>query len=279
MRSVAALVLALTLVPVHAVAEGTPKNDILFELDGLWSMQADGSKGKRLTDGTFLEGEASWAPDGRRVVVSRYRTSTRNWDLYVLDGSGSVLRRLTRTAASERNPAWSPNGRWIAFDKGVKGIFRVRPSGGQATRLSKKGVLDVLPAWSPNSSRLVFLSDRRGSGDFDLYVARSDLSGARRIRDLGGEVVRIDWGSAGWIALDYYPRGRRVGVFILRPSGRRFHRVGRRDDTQPVWSPNGRRLLVFHQPQSGFGIWRMNRDGSDRVLLRDEGVALDWVAR
>ena len=129
MRRVLGPALCLTfLLGAPAAADNTPKNDILIELDGIHSMQADGEDQRQLTSGRYLDGEASWSPDGRRIVFTRYRTDTRNWDLYSMSGSGEGIRRLTKTGASERNPAWSPDGRWIAFDRGVKGIFLMRPS-------------------------------------------------------------------------------------------------------------------------------------------------------
>src|SRR5947209_2734191 len=83
--------------------------------DELWTMRADGSRKRRLTENGTADEQPAWSPDGKWIVFSR-RTSQRNADLAVIGSSGGRVRLLTRTTdLDELYPTWSPGGRRIAY--------------------------------------------------------------------------------------------------------------------------------------------------------------------
>ena len=71
-----------------------------------------------------IDYEASWSPDGKKIVL----ISSRHGGLkvHVLDaaggGDGSNMQQLTSGADEDDSPAWSPDGRNIAFVS-VRGAF------------------------------------------------------------------------------------------------------------------------------------------------------------
>ena len=259
-----ALAASATVSPTQAVGS----RGILFENDGVWAMNSMGRNQERVTSGAATYDSASWSPGRLLLVVSRYQAEQRNYDLFVLQPSGEIVKRLTRTAASERDAVWAPGGRWVAFERNGK-VFLIDPDGSRLRRITPRDVTESDPAWAPGGKRLAIVSDRRRSGDPMMFIVDRSGRTEKVVTDLGS-AADIDWSRAGWLAYSY--GGNRSGVLVLRPSGKHRHRVGRRSDSRPVWSPDGDHLLVWNQPS---GVWKMQKDGSGRVKLAD-GMPLDW---
>lgn len=131
---------------------------------GLFSIAADGSGRRVLAPFTPRRDvfNASWSPDGSRIVFEMASGSRRQSDLAVMNADGTGLRRLTRTRSLETNPVWSPDGRLIAFtsDRHVKRgkrerwgpdfeLYVMRASGARLRRLTRNSVPDLVPNWQP----------------------------------------------------------------------------------------------------------------------------------
>jgi len=59
--------------------------------------------------------EASWSPEGLRLIFYRFVRGTSRSDVFVMDANGSNMRRIVRGG---RSPVWSPDGRKIALTRG-----------------------------------------------------------------------------------------------------------------------------------------------------------------
>jgi Tol biopolymer transport system component len=70
---------------------------------GLYIMNPDGSNA-RLISLPFLPGDATWKPDGSRIVVEE---AEGGFDLWSLNPDGTDLVNLTNHPALDRFPAWS----------------------------------------------------------------------------------------------------------------------------------------------------------------------------
>src|SRR5437879_10999009 len=58
----------------------------------IYVMKADGSEPVRLTDSPFLDGQASWSPDGRRIAFVSDRDASsayEHFEIYVMNADGS----------------------------------------------------------------------------------------------------------------------------------------------------------------------------------------------
>ena len=133
---------------------------------GVFLMRSDGSAKRRLLSGPY--GEPDWAPDGRRLVVTRTRRPRR-----IFIWSRGELRALTSGYA----PAWSPAGRLIAFTRDdlpyADSSVYVMGSDGCCIRRLGPG---YAPEWSPDGRRIIFEGN-----DPTIRSTRPNGTGLRRI--------------------------------------------------------------------------------------------------
>ena len=79
-------------------------------------MTAEGTNPVRLTNQPSYDADASWSPDGSKVIFTRYTSEVpRKTSLFLLTVDGKELRRITSVAAEDHCPKWSPDGKKIAF--------------------------------------------------------------------------------------------------------------------------------------------------------------------
>ena len=132
---------------------------------GVYIADVDGSGARRISGAGFAS-VPSWSPDGRRVAFARAEpSSSRVWNLWIVDVDGSNLRRLTRHRLGQAwGGSWFPDGRRIAYSVEDTLVILDLDSG-DARVLSSPlpGRLVRTPAVSPDGSRIVFQMYRDGT--------------------------------------------------------------------------------------------------------------------
>ena len=163
----------------------------------------------RLTTGSDLNMEPTVSPDGEWVAYASDRSGEGNLDIWMQRLSGGEAVRLTRDAADEREPAFSADGSRIAFrsEREGGGIYVMPAHSGGEARLLVRGAHG--PRFSPDGRWLAYST---GPGRFSMDKALGFTATTYLIPTTGGESTRLlpDFESVAW----------------------------------PVWSPDGRRLLV-----------------------------------
>ena len=146
-----------------------PHMDI-FEAD------LDGSNLKRLTTTPGYDAEATYSPDGRRIVF----TSQRDGDLeiYVMMADGQDPRRITHGAGYDGGAFFSRDAKTILYrgDRRSDGEMNlqlriVNADGTNDRAITDNPIFNWCPFWYPSGRCFIFTqADHRGRPNYDLFM-------------------------------------------------------------------------------------------------------------
>ncbi|WP_160328126.1 TolB family protein [Solirubrum puertoriconensis] len=214
-------------------------------------------------ESAFINLNPAWSPDGRQLVFESWRSGAG--ELYTLDADGTNERRVPTGGGNSTHPHWAPDGR-IVFDSDRGGFFTlytVRPDGTDERLLLPRGRDTTAyfarhPAWSPDGRYVAFDSGRDSNGE--IYVARADGSGTRRITALPGNNSHASWAPSGEVIHEGTIDGQ-PGPWAVHPeTGARRRLFARPEPYGYVEvAPDGRRFIygtkgrLFVAPVDGPG--------------------------
>lgn len=232
----------------------------LPETVSLFSMESDGRDVRRLSDTTLLASNASWSPDGRRLVFSANPRDGEISNLYLVNADGTGLRPVLANGADNREPVWSPDGKRIAFTsfrtdsqhvivEAVR-IWVMQADGSNAVPITE----GTTASWSADSRRLVFVREVSDDGiTTGLFLVNSDGSGGvvpltdpRPLADTDGYP---DWSPSGdFIAFTRTRLGSAITAttWVIRPDGSGLRELATTspETYQPSWSPDETEIVV-----------------------------------
>jgi len=253
----------------------------------IWAGNIDGTHQVQLT--TAPSEKSDWSPDGSRVAYD-FVDSNGNVQIATVNATdGNDVVQLTTAPGFHGEPNYSPTGTRIAFDSDMgnhpagEGIYVMNANdGGNVVRVTTNstGGFDGTPKWSPDGSRIAFVRYVPSQVDPSvlltaLYVINADGSGLAKVSDFALNPQDPDWSPDGkWIAFDareYTPLGDGSQIWLAHPNGTGLHAISslaRKSNLfGPVFSPNGKLILLYGFVASRSGIWTMGTDGSDLKLL------------
>lgn len=166
---------------------------------------------KNLTKNAAYDAEASFSPDGTRIVFTSYRDDD-DGDIYVMNSDGTGITRLTDDPAFDADANFSPDGTKIVFRSGRNidpATNEPDPSevyvmdavdsdndgeGDNMTNISNYPTdNDGFPAFSPDGTKIVFRSFR--DGDYEVFVVNAnDGSGLVQLTNNDDSDNTPDWG-------------------------------------------------------------------------------------
>jgi len=182
----------------HLACEGFGSSDPT--LNGVYAIDAtDGQDLTRITSNAGGDDEpGDYSPDGSRVVFLRtdpHRPERRGQALFVADADGSdTPHRITPWGLSEETGSWSPDGDTILF-AGAGILYTASVDEGTIERigLGRSGFA-FDPVWSPDGKKIAFALYRRAASQSDIWIARADGHGMRRITHTRRWEHFPDWG-------------------------------------------------------------------------------------
>jgi Tol biopolymer transport system component len=139
----------------------------------------------------------------------------------------------------------------------------MNPDGSGQVRLTSDPASDRYPNWSPDSSAIAFRSNRTPSISFDIWKIRADGSGAVRIT-----ADSALWGASLETDPAWSPDGRKI-AFVSDRDGNREIYVGNADGSSPHRLTDNPAIDQFPawSPDSSKLAFGTNRDGNDEIYV------------
>jgi TolB protein len=280
------------------LAQSTP---IVFRSDrdeegvtDLYLMALDGSGVRRVTEGgVFFLPE--WSPKGDQIAFRRNSTGDNaEVGLVAPDGSSPVLLTQGEAAAAWYLPVhWSLDGQQLSFaslSNGPMDLWVMPSTGGARERLlgNLEGHFNV-GVWSwPDGSKIAYL-DQVGSSNKDLWVVSagdaSDPVNLTQGRVFAPEYPQWspDGSKLAISAFALLPDGSIEGftsdhsesftgphkdVFVIDVATQALTRVTNQpgEDDTPVWSPDGKSLLISSDRDGDADIWLVPLDAPEEAI-------------
>jgi Tol biopolymer transport system component len=108
----------------------------------LFIVDADGKNRRLLLSSPELDQPADWSPDGKRILFTRYASTSSRTSIYIVGADGTGLRRLGSGIAG----SFSPDGSQIVYTTAFLGkLFVMREDGSH--RRAIPGAIGAEPDW------------------------------------------------------------------------------------------------------------------------------------
>ena len=181
----------------------------------IYSMNADGTNARRLTNNAASDGQPSRSPDGRRVAFTSNRDG--NFEIYTINADGSgTPQRLTNDggpadeAPRDTNPVFSPDGQkivWQSTRGGVPRLYIMDATGANQRPVAFAGATEPSTdgSWNPDSTRLLgFVLTPNNSSTNDLSLITPAIS------DTGAATAQLLRAGTTAAHPRYSPNGERI---------------------------------------------------------------------
>jgi len=122
----------------------------------IWSMNADGSNQKQLTDDPQADVNPVVSPDGRYVVFQSLRAG--NWNIWRMQSDGNNLKQLT-SGDNDVDPDVTPDGQWVIYcakENANTTIWKMPIEGGAPVRLAV-ATQATNPSVSPDGKQVAYI--------------------------------------------------------------------------------------------------------------------------
>ena len=226
---------------------------------------ADGSSApKLLIGGDKTENTPRWAPDGKHIAFISNRDG--EMQVYLADADGSGIKQVSRVATGVQPPlVFSPDGETLAFVSDVKQGPDTPPNVHHLTRL----LFRHWDEWRENLRHHVFVVAANGGeardltpGDFDSPPTQAEDAAVSFTPD-GKELVFV----SNREGIDKEAWTTNNDVWSVPVSGGTAKKLTPNPaaDAQPVFTPDGKWMIVRAQRRPGFESDRWYLDVYDRT--------------
>ena len=195
----------------------------------------DHSSLAQVTTSSGLDRDPSLSPDGSLLAYSSDQNGS--FEIYVKSlAPGGREMQLTSDGGQNFQPAWSPDGKLIAYYSQKRGgIWLIPVLGGTAHLLADFG---ARPAWSPDGTKIAFQSVEQVDLGQNVLADALPSSTLWIVAAQGGAPVQLTRGG--------------------HPSG---------GHCDPVWSPDGKKIVFNGAGAKDWGIWSVSAGGGEPQRL------------
>lgn len=224
----------------------------------IWTMNADGSDRKKLTDRKGLNTVPRYSLDGSKIVfVAEY----------------TVIAGADEHAQEQEPEQEQENSHGHQHDYTTYEVMTINTDGTNMTRLTTgatQGAWNSVPTWSPDGSKILFGTNREGNSVTPLlYTMNADGSNPQRF----GFPFSIEGTQPDWSPVTnkiVFARGSAAkGDIWVMDAGSPFPGLTAKKLTDnydnnhsPVWSPDGTQIAFVADSYGDDDIFIMNADGT-----------------
>jgi hypothetical protein len=217
---------------------------IAFLLGASCTCQAD----ETITRGNKLAVDAS--ADGRLLMDLA-------GGIWIVPQGGGEARLVSAGLSSAHRPRWSPDASgyvYTATANANNGIWFHELASNTTRRLSASAHFDLHPAWHPSGERIIYVSDRRGTG-YDLWELDLPTGLHWRLSSQAGDETEPAW-SADGRDLVYVHRQDELWSLVLRRRGEPEEVLLTSTDrlAGPSWRPDGSLVMFWRESDSGTSL-------------------------
>lgn len=130
----------------------------------IYTMDADGSEQRRLTNHPANDIAPAWAPDGSQIAFASDRDGT--WDIYTVYPDGTGLRQLTKAQGANTAPSWTVRGVKILFistrDALNGDVYAMNTDGSSPQRLTSDSLVKDTPILVPDGKSILVTLNIKG---------------------------------------------------------------------------------------------------------------------
>jgi TolB protein len=179
--------------------------------------------------------------------IAWVRETEAEKQIMVSDWDGSDPQALTG-ASINLLPSWTPDGKTVAFTsfRGGAGahLYTVDAISKQVRSLLLMGDFTTGAAYSPDGARLLFSSSQ--NDNTDVYLAKADGTGVRRLTDARGIDISASWSPDGKRVAFISERAGTPQLYTMAADGSDVRRITFQGNynQEPAWSPKGD-LIAF----------------------------------
>lgn len=174
----------------------------------IFVMNIDGSNVIQLTTNNDAEdAEASFSPDGTKILFFSRPIDSSNSEVYVMNSDGSNKVNVSNNPSSDGSCSWSPDGQQITFVSGRDGnteVYTMNANGSGQTRLTNNNLLNNTPIWGV---AITTSSEASISGQILTYEGNPISRAQVRLTDSDGNRVTATSNSFGYYQFDDVPVG------------------------------------------------------------------------
>src|SRR5713101_8387724 len=249
----------------------------------IYTMAADGSDRRLVSQGTVDDRHPVWSPDGKMLAVDTGSDLKR--EILLIDLSNNGRTQITNLDAFASFPSFSPDGSRLSFyvyQKGALELWTVNKDGSKAVQMTRGLASETksqctfachMASWSPDGSRLAY-----ADGDqMHVFTMRSDDGTDQVKASVDDPTGRSHFpmymadGRLAYVTEHINPGQSWTDIWAITPGSTQ----------QPVallqavqvqgpfdFSPDGQKLL-FSSPRNGnFDIYVATLDASGKEALK-----------
>ncbi len=246
----------------------------------VYRVDADGADLTPVTPEDETALSPAWAPDGQRMVYTRFGEGTGELIVQTLT-TGARLTVPTTGSGLNYAASFAADGRSLAFTRTAEGGTEIYSANVAelccVRRLTVGRFADNLsPTYSPDGRRLAFVSTRAGPAQ--IYVMSADGTDQELFApfDYGvtGSSYAPDWSPDGALITFHRDVAGSPQIFVMEAGTRRVRQLtsaGRNED--PTWAPDGRHIAFISDRTGRRQLWLVDTESGRIRQIHTPGIA------